>query len=127
MNGRRSELCAILFVNITKGSMALDFIPGSSERSVATYILTTGTHSETEQLNRLIGEITGEAPDYQVMLIDVKSPEGERLRNFYTITPASLPVMMIIAADDSIIQSWEGQSIPSASDIVYHLRSASNG
>ena len=105
--------------------MGLDFTDIPDRDGAALYILHTGNSVELDRLTRLKQAI--EAQDnHQVVLIDVNSPDGEKVRDFYDIEAGVLPVAFIIADDDSIIFRWDNNAIPtSAGDITYQLGRAS--
>jgi arginine repressor len=101
--------------------MGLDFTSIPDKEGAALYMLHNGNSIVLQQLTRLKDEIAATS-QHQVVLVDVHTPDGEQIRDFYNINADSLPVLMIIADDDSILYQWSGSSIPTnGSDIVYQL------
>lgn len=106
--------------------MGLDFTNIPDHEGAALYILHTANSREVENFQRLAAEITTQS-SHQVILLDVKTADGEKVRDFYDITPDQLPAALVIRDDDSIAHQWLGQYIPTtASDIIYHLRQTSH-
>lgn len=105
--------------------MGLDFTDIPDREGAALYLLHTGNSVELDRLTRLKQDI--EAHDsHQVVLIDVNTPDGEKVRDFYDIEAGSLPVALIIGDDDSIVFRWDNTAIPTAAgDVVYQLGRAS--
>lgn len=105
--------------------MGLDFTNIKDSEGAALYILHTGNTIEGERLERLATEIKQDAP-HQVVMLDVSTPDGEKVRDFYDITPSQLPAILIVRDDDSLAYQWFGSEIPtSGSDIAYRLRQTS--
>ncbi len=100
--------------------MGLDFTSIPDKTGAALYILHTGSMLEAERLEHLRDEIS-RTDNHQVVLVDVTTADGEKIRDFYDITADQLPVAMIIADDDSIAQQWSGDAIPAADVITYQL------
>jgi hypothetical protein len=101
--------------------MGLDFTSIPDREGAALYILHTGNTLDLERLTRLQAEIANEA-NHQIVLVDVNTADGEQIRAFYAIELESLPVLMIIGDDDSILYQWDSSSIPNnGSDIAYQL------
>lgn len=105
--------------------MGLDFTSIPDREGAAFYILHTGNMLELQKFEHLLGEIRTMDNDHQVMLIDVNTPDGEQVRDFYDIMPEQLPVAFIIQDDDSLAAQWPGPEIPTADVIVYQLRQIS--
>ena len=105
--------------------MGLDFTNIADNDGAALYILHTRNTRETERFERLAADIAKQT-QHQVVLLDVNTQDGEKVRDFYDIMPEQLPAALVIRDDDSIAHQWFGEYIPtSASDIVYHLRQTS--
>ncbi len=102
--------------------MGLDFTSIKDTEGAALYILHTGNTLENERLQRLAAEVQ-EQTQHQVVTLDVSTPDGEKVRDFYDITPGQLPAVLIVRDDDSLVYQWHGSEIPtSGSDIAYRLR-----
>jgi hypothetical protein len=105
--------------------MGLDFTDIKDHEGAALYILHTGNTLENERLQRLADEIAKTAP-HQVVLLDVSTPNGEKVRDFYDIMPGQLPAVLIVRDDDSLAHHWFGSEIPtSGGDIAYRLQQTS--
>lgn len=105
--------------------MGLDFTSIPDHEGAALYILHTRSSREIERLERLVGDVAKETT-HQAVLIDIKTPDGEKVRDFYDLPIEQLPVALIVRDDDSLAQHWYGDYIPTAKDIAYHLRQTSN-
>jgi hypothetical protein len=101
--------------------MGLDFTSIGDKTGAALYFIHTPNTLEIESLTRLAEDIRQQTP-HQVVLIDVNTPDGENIRDFYDIMPEQLPVALIVRDDDSVAQMWSGEEIPTtASDIAFQL------
>ncbi len=105
--------------------MGLDFTNIPDREGAALYIVHTGNSVELDRLEQLKRDIEAQ-DDHQVVLIDVNTPDGEKVRDFYDIDAGSLPVALIVADDDSIVFRWDNTAIPTAAgDVAYQLDRAS--
>ena len=104
--------------------MGLDFTSIPDRDGAALYILHTGNTLEIQNFQHLADEIAT-TDNHQVILVDISTPDGEKIRDFYDITPEQLPVAMIVNDDDSIATQWAGQAIPAADVIAFQLRQIS--
>ncbi|MGB4758442.1 MAG: hypothetical protein WBP26_00100 [Candidatus Saccharimonadales bacterium] len=105
--------------------MGLDFTNIKDGEGAALYILHAGNTLENERLQRLADEVQKNAP-HQVVMLDVSTADGEKVRDFYDIMPEQLPAMLVVRDDDSLAYQWHGNEIPtSGSDIAYRLRQTS--
>lgn len=107
--------------------MGLDFTSIPDREGAALYVLHNGNTVAVQRLTRLKDEITA-ASSHQVVLVDVNTPDGKNICEFYQINADSLPVAMIVADDDTIPYQWSGDAIPTnANDIIYQLNRISGG
>ncbi len=105
--------------------MGLDFTHIADKQGAALYVLYAGGQQDLQTFTRLKEEINKQTT-HQVALLDVTTPDGENVRDFYDIMPEQLPAVFIVKDDDSIAQMWSSTDIPSnSSDIVFHLRQIS--
>ncbi len=105
--------------------MGLDFTSISDNEGAALYVLSNASMMETRKFERLKSEIAQHCP-HQVVVLNVRTPDGEKVRDFYDIMPETLPVAMIVKDDDSIAQQWSKDYIPAADVIAHHLRQISH-
>lgn len=106
--------------------MGLDFANIPDDDGAAVYVLHHPTVSDTRKFEDLKKSILLENPKSQVVLLEVNSAQGEQVRDFYDIMPESLPIVMIIADDDSILYQWSASEIP-ASDVISSQLRRTNG
>lgn len=105
--------------------MGLDFTSIPDRTGAALYVLHTGNSVELDRLERLKHDIETQ-DSHQVVLIDINTPDGEKVRDFYDLDAGQLPTALIIGDDDGIAFRWDGSAIPTAAgDIVYQLNRAS--
>jgi len=106
--------------------MGLDFTRISDKPGAAMYILYSGNSVELREYEKIKADVEA-LGDYQLVIIDVRTPDGENVRDFYDFLPEQLPVAFIIRDDDSIASQWIGQDqFPkNANDIIYYLRQIS--
>lgn len=105
--------------------MGLDFTHIADKQGAALYVLYGGSHQDQQTFTRLKEDIEKQT-NHQVVLLDVTTPDGENVRDFYDIMPEQLPAVFIVKDDDSIAQMWSGTGIPTnPSDIAFHLRQIS--
>lgn len=105
--------------------MGLDFTNIEDRSGAALYVLTNGMTREIEKFERLKDELRGHT-SHQAVILDVHTPDGEKIRDFYDIMPEELPVAFIVRDDDSIAHKWHKDAIPAADIIAHHLRQISN-
>ncbi len=106
--------------------MGLDFTSIKDEEGAAVYVLHNPSVTETRRFEQLKADILQAKPDAQVELLDASRPESESIRDFYDIMPETLPVVFIIADDDTILYQWQSAEIPAA-DVICHYLSQTNG
>ncbi|MBP7837143.1 hypothetical protein KA021_00385 [Candidatus Saccharibacteria bacterium] len=106
--------------------MGLDFTNIQDSDGAAIYILHHPSFTETRQFEQLQKDIAASRPDDQVILLDVNDTQGEQVRDFYDIMPETLPLVMVIADDDSILYQWSGDAIPAA-DVICSQLSRTDG
>jgi hypothetical protein len=104
--------------------MGLDFTDIPDREGAALYILHTGNTLELQKFQHLADEIAT-SDGHQAILVDVNTPDGEKIRDFYDIMPEQLPVVMVVKDDDSIAAQWAGSEIPASDVITYQLRQIS--
>ncbi len=105
--------------------MGLDFTSIADKDGAALYALHNGSHQDTQTFTRLKEDIAKQT-GHQIVLIDVNTPDGENVRDFYDILPEQLPAVFIVRDDDSIANLWLGSNIPTnPGDIAFHLRQIS--
>lgn len=104
--------------------MGLDFTNIPDGEGAAVYVLHYPTFTDTKRFEELKKDVLSSSPGSQIVLLDVNGAQGEQVRDFYDITPESLPTVMLIADDDSIIYQWSGDAIPAADVICSQLRRA---
>lgn len=105
--------------------MGLDFTNIADGAGAALYVLYAGGQQDLRTYTRLQEDLAKET-SHQCVLLDVKTPDGEKVRDFYDIFPEQLPALFIVRDDDSIARMWSGSEIPSnVSDIAFHLRQIS--
>ncbi len=105
--------------------MALEFTSIADRAGAACYVLHRGTISDARRFERLSQEIT-KSTDHQVVVVDARTTDGERIRDFYDIMPEQLPAVLIINDDDSVAQLWSDAEIPGADMIAYQLKQISS-
>lgn len=106
--------------------MGLDFTSIRDREGAALYMLHTGNSVDLERLTRLKDDLAAAQDTHQVVLIDVQTPDGEKICEFYDIPLEQLPVAIIVQDDDSIAMRWDGNNIPeSAADVAYQLNQIS--
>ncbi len=105
--------------------MGLEFTSIVDREGAACYMLHRGTVSDSRMFERLRQEISKNT-DHQVVVVDARTTDGERIRDFYDIMPEQLPVVLIIRDDDSVAQLWSGSEIPGADMIAYQLKQISS-
>lgn len=98
--------------------MGLDFTNIPDREGAACYVLSHGTVRELAQFERIAQDIAKNC-SHQMHILDVKTVNGEKVRDFYDIMPEQLPAILIIRDDDSLANLWVGTEIPSA-DIIAH-------
>lgn len=99
--------------------MALEFTNIPDRTGAAVYLLGDGTTHTDRQLTLLGQDIDKITPDEtQVVLLDPKSGDGLRIKEFYSIM--HFPCVMIVQDDDTVPYSWN-VTLPSADDVSYHL------
>lgn len=106
--------------------MGLDFTNIKDSDGAEIYILHHPSFTETRQFEQLQKDIAASRPNDQVVLLDVNGAQGEQVRDFYDIMPETLPIVMVIADDDSILYQWSGDAIPAA-DVICSQLSRTNG
>jgi hypothetical protein len=105
--------------------MGLDFSDIPDRQGAALYIIHTDDSISLERFTRLAEEIRSH-DNYQVILVNAQSVNGEKICSFYSLSREQLPAALIIADDDSVPHQWFGENIPtSANDIVYYLQQLS--
>lgn len=105
--------------------MGLDFTTIADHHGAALYILTGGSMFDKQKFERMSQEITKHT-SHQVVLLDVKTPDGEKIRDFYDIMPERLPVVLVVRDDDSLAHMWSSTEIPSPDVISHHLKQISS-
>jgi pantothenate kinase len=105
--------------------MGLDFTNIKDRSGVALYILHNSNTVELARLESLAEEVQ-KLCDHQIAIIDIKTPNGEQIRDFYDVLPEQLPVVLCIRDDDTIAQMWSGHSIPAADVIAFTLKQESS-
>lgn len=101
--------------------MALEFTSIEDTHGAALYILFSGASQEQRRFERLIDDLKHAGSEHQVVLLDVKTVDGEKIRDFYDVQVDQLPAALVIADNDTIVHQWHGSAMPSASEIAYHL------
>lgn len=105
--------------------MGLEFTNIKDRSGVALYVLHNSNSMELTRLKSLAEEVR-QLCEHQVAIIDIKTPNGEQIRDFYDILPEQLPVVLCVRDDDSIAQMWSDQSIPAADVIAFTLKQESS-
>ena len=107
--------------------MGLDFTSIPDRHGAALYILHTSSTLELQNFERLADDIRkANGHSRQVVILDAKTPDGEKVRDFYDIMPEQLPAVFIVRDDDSLAQLWLATQAPTASDIAYQLNQISS-
>ena len=106
--------------------MGLDFTSIKDEDGAAVYVLHNPSVTESRRFEQLKIDIVALKPTAQVELLDASRPEGEKVRDFYDFMPETLPVVFVIADDDTILYQWQSSEIPAA-DVICHYLSQTNG
>lgn len=104
--------------------MGLETTGIQDKTGAALYILFSGGALEGQRLEHLLNEVTAQTK-HQVLLIDIHSQDGEKVRDFYDVAMEDLPVAIIVRDDDTITNIWKSQEIPSASVISFALNQVS--
>lgn len=103
--------------------MGLDFTNIADNAGAAFYVIHSGCVHETnkyESLKRQLEQIE----NVQCVILDVKSPDGEKVRKFYGFMAQQLPIAFIVRDDDTLYMQWTGTNeIPTnPTDIAFQLR-----
>lgn len=104
--------------------MGLDFTEIADRTGAACYVLHQGLMTDARRFESLREDIQSRIK-HQVVLVNVKSRDGEKIRDFYDIPKESLPVVLLIRDDDTIHSMWSGTEIPTADVIAYNLQQIS--
>lgn len=105
--------------------MGLDFTKITDNAGAALHVLYGGGQQDTQTFTRLKESIEQQS-GHQVVLLDINTPDGEKVRDFYDILPEQMPAAFIVRDDDSLVQLWTGMDIPSyENEIVYQLKQTS--
>lgn len=105
--------------------MSLSFTDIPDHQGPAVYMLHDGTITQQRALERLQQDLKTLVPDRQVVILSVRERNGEAVRDFYDITHAHLPYVMIIRDDDQLAHSWPGPHVPTAEHVAYTLKTES--
>lgn len=87
----------------------------------ALYAVSSHDTATYQKLERLCSEVQAHCSN-QTMLLEPKSPDAQKLCDFYDVLPEQLPVAMIVRDDDTLIELWYGEQIPTnGSDVAFRL------
>ena len=102
--------------------MALDTTNLKERNGTVLYFLYTSVTSQ-QDFARTADAIKASYPGAQIYSLDVKSADGEKVRDFYDISPDQLPAALIVRNDDQLAASYSSTAIPSAEQLAYEPKS----
>lgn len=105
--------------------MGLEFSHIADRHGAAVYMIHDGTMTQTRAMERLAEELRKKQKDAQIVLLSARDQEGERIRDFYDLSPTSFPHILIVADDDRILHAWSGPQVPSLDHLSYALSTGS--
>lgn len=103
--------------------MGLEFTDIPDREGAAIYYIHHGSHSDETFTERLRRDIQDRLPDSQVVSVSVRTPDGEKIRDFYDILPERLPALLIVRDDDSLAGIYGATDMPPTDQLAYMLRS----
>jgi hypothetical protein len=106
--------------------MGLDFTSIKDKSGAAVYIVHDGSVSQQRQCDKLAAELNEHTPKHQVLVISIKSHDGEQIANFYSLDRMSFPHALVVRDNDELAHHWYGHNgIPRAAELAFTLRSVS--
>lgn len=106
--------------------MALESTGIPDKRGAALYLLHDGTSTQEKRLEEIKSKVLQHSPSAHVLVLDVKSREGERLRDFYDLAHERMPHVLIVADDDQVLAHYGSTEIPAVDQLTYQLSSISS-
>lgn len=105
--------------------MTLESTGIPDKRGAALYLLHDGTLTQEKRLEEIKRKVVQHRPTAHVLVLSVKTREGERLRDFYDLAHERMPHVLIVADDDQLLAHYGSHDIPTADQLAYQLSSMS--
>jgi len=105
--------------------MGLDFTHIADKRGLAIYMLHNGTHTQQQAMERLAADITARMPEKQIVILSAHSQDGERIRDFYALSPMAFPYVLLVRDNDQLAHFWQGPHVPTVEHVIYSARTES--
>jgi hypothetical protein len=104
--------------------MALEFTDLPDKAGVATYILADTTFEQDRW--RLFIDETSKHTTNQVLLVDKASDDARKIIDFYDLEKYQLPLIALIADDDTLHSVWGANEIPTPETVAFSANQISS-